>query len=290
MKNTINQSLCKQCKLCIEVCPSNIIGNGEDIHFLDNRKHLCLQCGHCMAICSTKAVQIEGLSYDNDLIDLPKNSVEYNEFLNFLANRRSVRNFKDKAVTDKEIESILESIQFAPNGSHPQDMHVTVINNRKLIESQLPAMSKFLDDIVKWMENPFMSRIIKIKKGQQTFNTLKQHLYPIAKAGNYKLEYGDRISRGAPAIIIFHADKGAPEHSDNGIIWATYAMMAAQSLGLGATIVSLIPAVINKVDTVREAFNLPKEHEAVVSVIIGHSKYKYKRAIKRNFHKTHFIK
>jgi len=289
MKNTIDQNLCKQCKLCIEVCPCNIIGNGDEVRFIEDRKHLCLQCGQCMAICSTKAVHIEGISYEKDLSDLPKTRVDKEDFLNFLANRRSVRNFKDKPISKEDIETILESIQYAPNGSHPHDMHITVVNDRKVIEKQLPAMSNFLDDIVKWMESPFMSRIIKMKKGQQTYNTLKQHLYPIAKAKNYKLEYGDRITRGAPAIIIFHADKGAPEHSDNGIIWATYAMMAAQSLGLGATIVSLVPAVINKVDSVRKAFMIPEEHEAVISIIIGYPKYKYKRAVKRNFHKTHLI-
>ncbi|MCD4793072.1 MAG: nitroreductase family protein [Bacteroidales bacterium] len=288
MQNYIDQKLCKQCKLCIEVCPVNIIANGDKVHFLDEKIHICLKCGQCMAICSTKAIQIEGISYDKDLFDLPESTINHDEFINFTANRRSVRNFKIKPVEDELIKKILEAVQYAPNGSHPDKMNITVVNDRKLIESQLPAMSKFLDDIVKWMENPLMSRIIKLKKGIETFNTLKNHLYPIAKSGNYKLEFGDRISRGAPAIIIFHADKGAEEHSDNSLIWATYAMMAAQSLGLGATIVSLVPAVINKVKEVREAFKIPEEHETVVSVIVGYPKYKYKRGIKRTSHTIHF--
>ena len=62
---------------------------------------------------------------------------------------------------------------------------------------------------------------------------LSNHLYPIAKLDNYKLEYGDRITRGAPAMIIFHAEKGAEEHTDNSLIYATYAMLAAHSLGVG---------------------------------------------------------
>ena len=103
------------------------------------------------------------------------------------------------------------------------------------------------------------------------------------------MQYGDRSTRGAPAVIIFHADKGAEEHSDNSLIWATYAMMAAQSLGLGATMISLVPAAINKVKEVREAFRIPEEHEAVVSVITGYPKYKYKRGIKRTSHTVHFL-
>ena len=290
MQNSIDQNLCKKCKLCIEVCPCNIISNGTEVHFIKDKLSICLKCGQCMAICSTEAIHIEGLSYDKDLFDLPESTLNHDEFINFMSNRRSVRNFKDKPVSDEMINKILAAVQYAPNGSHPDKMHITVINDRKLIETQLPAMSKFLDNIVKWIENPFMSRIIKMKKGAETFNTLKNHLYPIAKAGNYKLEYGDRITRGAPAVIIFHADKKAEEHTDNSLVWATYAMLSAHSMGLGATIVSIVPAVINKVKEVREAFKIPEEHEAVVSVIVGYPKYKYKRGIKRTSHIVNFVK
>ena len=290
MKNTIDQNLCKQCKLCIEVCPVNIISNGDEVLFLNEKMHICLKCGQCMAICSTKAVQIEGISYDKDLFDLPELTLNRDDFINFAANRRSVRNFKDKHVSDEMIKKILEIIQFAPNGSEPHKMHITIVNDRKIIEEQLPAMSKFLDDIVKWIESPIMSKIIKLKKGAETFNTLKNHLYPIAKIENYKLEFGDRITRGAPAMIIFHADKTAEEHTDNSLIWATYTILSAHSLGLGATMVSIVPAVINKVKEVREAFKIPESHEAIISVIIGYPKYKYKRGIKRTSHTVHYLK
>jgi len=79
-----------------------------------------------------------------------------------------------------------------------------------------------------------------------TYNTVKNHVYPIAKLGNYKLENGDRITRNAPAILIFHANKGAEAHTHNAIIYATHAMLAAHSLGLRATMISLVPEVINK--------------------------------------------
>lgn len=107
--------------------------------------------------------------------------------------------------------------------------------------------------------------MIKKKKGPETFNTLKNHLYPIAKLENYKLEYGDRITRDAPALIIFHADKGAPEHTNNSIIYATYTILAAHALGLGACMIGIVPNAINKVPEVREIFGIPEQHEAVMS-------------------------
>ena len=282
--NNIDQELCKKCKLCIEVCPCNIIeaDKAGDVSFILERVPICLHCGQCMAICKTKAITVTGLSYEADFTDLPENNVAFENFINFLANRRSIRNFKEKPVPSETIKKILEAIYYAPFGAEPEKVNITVVNNRKIIESSLPYIADFLDNIVRWVENPIASYMIKRKNGRETYNTIKNHLYPIAKCGNYKLKFGDRITRNAPAILIFHAEKGAEAHTNNSLIYATYAMLSAQALGLGATMVEIVPAAINKVMEVRNIFNIPKEHEAVMSVIIGHPKYKYKRAIMRN--------
>lgn len=283
MNNAIELDLCKKCKLCIEVCPCNIIGLNEkdEISFIKDRESICLHCGQCMSICSTKAITINGLSYEENFVDLPVNNVNYDNFTDFLANRRSIRNFKDKPVPNEIISKIIESIDYAPYGAEPEKVNITVVNNRKTIEKALPYISKFLDDIVKWVNNPIASFMIKKKKGTETFNTIKNHLYPISKSGNYKLEFGDRITRGAPALIIFHSEKGAEEHTNNSLIYATYTILTAHSLGLGATMIGIVPAAINKVSKVKEIFKIPERNEAVMSVIIGYPKYKYKRTIKR---------
>lgn len=283
MKNSINHETCKECYLCMEVCPCKLLSRSEtgEVYFLPEKVSICIKCGQCMAICTTKSIQIESLSYENELYDLPENKVDFTEYINFIANRRSVRNFKDKEVPKEVIEKIISSLDYPPYGAAPQDVHITVVNNRQIIEKALPLMSEFYNNIVKWLENPIMRYIIRKKKGAETFSTLTRHLYPIAKTGHYKLEYGDRITRGCPALLIFHAKNDAEEHTDNSLIYTTYAMLAAHSLGLGSTIVSLVPAAINKIDELKEIFKIPKDHEAITSLILGYSKYKYKRAIKR---------
>jgi len=284
MVSIVDSETCSKCQKCIEVCPCNIIGSNpeEEVHFIEERTSICIKCCQCMAVCSTKAINVKGLSYEKDFKDLPDHDVDHNNFVNFLANRRSIRNFTDKPISRELIQQILESVAYAPNGAEPEKINITVINDRKRIEEALPYIAEFLDNIVKWMENPIASLMIKRKNGQETFNTIKNHLYPIAKLGNYKLEFGDRITRNAPAIIIFHADKGAEAHTDNSIIYATYTMLAAHALGLGATMIGIVPNAINKVPKVREIFRIPEHHEAVMSVVIGYPKYRYQRTIKRN--------
>lgn len=291
MESNINQEICSKCKRCIEVCPCNILVSNEskEVSFIPERKDICLNCGQCMAVCSTKAISVKGLSYDKDFIDLPNNPIDYKKYVDFLANRRSIRNFKDKSVSDEIIDQILDSISYAPFGAEPEKICITVVNDREKIESALPHIAHFTDNVVKWIENPIASYMIKRRSGPEKYFTLKNHLYPMAKLGNYKLERGDRITRNAPAILIFHASRVAEAHTNNSLIYATYTMLAAHALGMGATMIEIVPAAINKVKELRDIFRIPEENDAVMSLIIGHPKYKYKRAIKRNMQKIEWI-
>jgi ferredoxin len=291
MKNLVNQEKCKKCKLCIDICPVNMIGIDEDglVNFIPERENICLECGQCMAVCSTDAVKIAKYTYENDFIDLPENNVTYQKYIDFISTRRSVRNFKNKPIEKELIEKILASLNFAPYGAEPDKVEITIVNNLKKIEKSLHLIENFFDNIVKWLDSPIISRIIKHKKGIETFNTIKNHLYPMSKLENYKLKYGDRITRGAPALLIFHADKGAEEHTNNSLIYATYLMFAIHSMGLGGTMNGIIPAAINKDKEIKQMFNIPEQHEAIISIMFGYPKYKYQKTVKRETKKTNWI-
>jgi NAD-dependent dihydropyrimidine dehydrogenase PreA subunit/nitroreductase len=289
--NQIDQEKCKKCMLCTRVCPCNIFGVNEhkEVFFIQEREAICLTCGQCMAVCKSRAIKVNGLSYTSDFKDLPESKWQFEDFTDFLSGRRSVRNFLEKSVPDDLINRLLEPVCYAPFGAAPEKMCITVVNSRERIVLALPHMEKFLDDIVTWMENPVIRYTIKRKKDPETFNTIKNHLYPMSKLKNYKLEYGDRITRNAPALIIFHAAEGAEAHSDNSLIYATYTMLAAHALGLGATMNGIVPNAINKNKKVRELFDIPASHEASMSVILGYPKYSYQRTLRRTKHSIRIL-
>lgn len=289
MENTINQSLCKTCGICAEVCPNKIIGQNGGIYFQKEREHLCLQCGQCMAVCPTKSVHIEGLSYNNDFYEITANTDNYENFMEVLSSRRSVRNFKNKAVGEELIDEIVNSVSYAPFGAAPEKMEISVINNRETIESALPMLSDFFRGLEKMIENPIASKVLRIIAGKENYQTVKNHIYPIAKGGNYKLDNGDGITRGAPCIITIHSAKNAEAHSNNGVIYATYMMLAAHAIGLGATMIECVVPAINRNKKLKQIFQIPGKNEAVMSLVIGYPKYQYKRTIKRNKHRIHKV-
>jgi ferredoxin len=284
-KNSIDKSHCKNCGICTEICPNKIIRQNGSVHFKQEREHLCLQCGQCMAVCPAKAIHVKGLTYENDFTEFTSDKLDYNGFMKTLGSRRSVRTFKNQPVSNELIDEIVNSISYAPYGAAPEKMEINIINKREIIESALPLISKFFQRLEKMIENPIKSLVLRAIAGKENFHTIKNHLYPIAKGGNYNLDNWDGITRGAPSIITIHAAKNAEAHSNNGVIYATYIMLTAHAIGLGATMIECVPPAINRDKQLKELFQIPKENEAVMSIIIGHPKYQYKRGIKRKKHK-----
>lgn len=281
----INSNTCKKCQICLITCPSKIfsIDENKNIKIISDKIHTCLKCGQCMAVCETKSVFVDGLNYDNDFFEIKNQEQNSEEFYRLLSSRRSVRNFKNKPVPKEMLEKIIENLSFVPFGSKPQSVEITIITNRELIKKGLPFMSEFYRKIEKWFGSIFMRTIIKKKAGIETFHTIKNHLLPRIKIGHYDLiENQDNITRNAPVIFLFHSEETSESHSEDAMIYATYTILSAHSLGLGATIIGLVPAALNKEPELRKLYKIPENHKTTISVIVGFPKVKYLRTIKRH--------
>jgi len=147
----INQSTCKKCNLCMEVCPNTIFTKTDwgEIVPRSDRLHLCISCGQCMAICSTKSVEVKGLSYESDFFELPRveQGSMQQSFFDLIQTRRAVRNFKDKPVPRELLEKIVEAISFAPPGFPPLKPKLVVVQDTELIRKALPTMIRLYDNL-----------------------------------------------------------------------------------------------------------------------------------------------
>lgn len=281
----INNETCTKCGFCADVCPSRAIDWEKGQYPEQNRQRakICIHCGQCMAVCPHESIQIEDLNYNRDFLEYTPEKLEFDTFFNFLAARRSIRNFKNKAVPAELLQKIIDSIAQAPMGFPPHKTALTIIQNRSTIEQMIPLMLKFYEDMLKWMKNPMMRHFIKKGAGAEQFATIKGHLIPIMEQRVPSMKSGgiDEISRGAPAMILFHAHRLSEHHTPDAYIAMTYGLLAAHSLGLGAASISLIPPPINKSPELQKLAGLPPEHEVITSIIVGYPKYRYQRGIKR---------
>jgi nitroreductase len=82
-------------------------------------------------------------------------------------------------------------------------------------------------------------------------------------------------------MILFIADRNGEDIKEDIFIAATFGMLAVHALGLGGSIMDIIPPAIEKKKELRKMFNVSDNQEVVASMILGYPKYKYQRGIKR---------
>lgn len=291
--NSINQETCKVCGLCAEVCPMKImIKNGSiGISFRQDRLPLCMKCGQCMAICPTQSFFVKGMSYSKDFFELSDPTPHDIMFFNMIASRRAIRNFKNKPVPKELLEKIVHAMTFAPPGFTPIKTEITVIQDSEVIRKALPYMIKVYDELVTAMNNPIARFFIRQKVGAAMYKTIKNHVIPLMKSRLPELKLGteDTITRNAPAMIIFHADRNAENYETDIHIALTYGFLAAHALGLGGSAMDLIPPAIQNSHELKRMFLIPDGNNLVGSMILGYPKYSYQRGIKRDLKSVSWI-
>lgn len=68
---------------------------------------------------------------------------------------------------------------------------------------------------------------------------------------------------------------------ENAHLVCHHAMLASVSLGLGTTIIGMIPPVVDRSKLLRERYGIPKENRVVSSLILGYPKHRYRQGIRR---------
>jgi nitroreductase len=244
-----------------------------------------------MAICSSAAICVGGLSYDEDFFALPKGAVTEMPFHDLVKTRRSIRTFKEKPVPRALLEKIVEAISFAPPSFTPLKTEVVVVEDTAVIRQALPEMIKVYDSLLKAMSNPIGRFIIRRKNGVEKMNLLENHVVPMMKSRLPELKQGveDTITRNAQAMILFHAHRDADKYETDINIAMTFGMLAAHALGLGGTLIDLIPPTIQNNDALRQLFKIPDDNIPVAALILGYPKYRYRRGIKRNLKRVTWI-
>ncbi|HYF95319.1 MAG TPA: nitroreductase family protein [Symbiobacteriaceae bacterium] len=283
----IDIEACSKCGLCAAICPVGTIDQPEDQFPARNpaRASLCEQCGQCMAVCPSASIVVGDFSYERDFLtfDRPEDGADYPAFFSLAATRRAVRRFQDRPVPRELLEQVVAAVALAPMGFPPHKTAVTVVSNRAAIAEMVPHVVKFYEKLLTGMKSPLIRFFIKRGAGPEHFPTLAEHLVPklAAMIPAMKASGRDEISREAPALLLLHAKRTAANHTQDANIALGYGLLAAHSLGLGATANGLLPPAINATPALRAMLHLPTDHEVVSSMILGYPRHRYVRSIRR---------
>ncbi|MDD3877693.1 MAG: nitroreductase family protein [Bacteroidales bacterium] len=284
----INTLKCTGCGLCVTVCKDFgiVIKDGKAIVH-GNSLFGCIGCGHCMAICPEGAIEISGRTISpDDLIELPSEEsiADYNSIVSLMKTRRSIREFSDKEVSDEYIDKIIKAAQTAPMGLPPSDVHLLVLNRRHKVNAfakdfceHLSSMKWFVSGIVLNLMRPFVKR--------SDYLMFRDFIKPLIEIYTSEMNKGiNFVTYDAPLVIYFY---GSPYCDPaDPLIAATYAMLAAESLGLGTCMLGAIHPFIQNgksAQRFRDKYKIKYKSREGIVLIIGYSRIKYRKGIDRTF-------
>lgn len=246
-----------------------------------------------MAICPTGAIEIFGRELSpEDLYDLPKkeSTSDYEQLLRVLQHRRSIRKFVDKNVEPEIIEKILTAAKTAPMGLPPSDVNVLIFNGKEKTRAFAKDFSIYLKSL-KFMKSKIFLALMRPIWGKETDELFKGFLKPLFRT--YTEDGMDKgvntINYDAPLAMYFY---GSPYCDPaDPIIAATYAMIAAETLGLGTCMLGAVhPFIQNgrKAKKFRENHNIKCKSKEGLFVAFGYHKSHFKKGIGRTFASIEF--
>jgi ferredoxin len=266
----IDNLTCISCGLCTKVCSKKILKiNKKTVEVLDFENWGCRQCGLCMSVCPTKSIRVSGSDYEQ-FTEMPRNTITYDDLMNLLVNRRSVRNFTNKSVSDDIIEKVIKASTMAPIGAPPTNVNLLVIQGKEKLDSLYESVVTSWQRLIRSMKNPLFRLIFKRIAGANKYNSLITHALSAAKIYcEYANHNKNVFTFGAPAILLFHGEKIGVCISENCWLSCSYALTAAHALGLGTVFSGMIPPMINMNNSIKKQLGIPVNNDVFCCLMIG---------------------
>ena len=291
----INQRLCTKCNLCINECPFKLFVIEDNRQYHHDPLNHCIKCGHCVAICPTNAINYEFTQKADSVFYKEDNfeKIDINNISKVMKNiifkRRSVRKYKDKKVSRKDIELILEALGRSPSASNKMYRKYYIYQNKELLNKLEDTVSDFFIKFLKKTFNPLILYLqaLSLKTKKLSF---KEKIQKVKESNNefyQKLlnkEY--RFFFNAPAVIIITApEKYSPRYKiflkPDAYIAATHGVLMAESLGLGTCWIGFAELALNKKPKTKLNFGIPKEEEILAAFTVGYPDVKFQRMAPR---------
>ncbi|MDP2744245.1 MAG: nitroreductase family protein [Dehalococcoidia bacterium] len=181
--------------------------------------------------------------------------MQYDDLLQLVAKRRSVRAFKSDPVPDEYIDKIIEVARWAPSGANTQPWEFVVIRDKKLKD-------KIVDILA---EDEVTSHKMEMTREPELRHPGPANRKPGARP-NYAnapvliLVCGDhRTKEGMTVNAIYNHGPDGLQHFASGLASAfLYIQLAATSLGLGSRWVSAVNNPLPQVQ-IKQLLGIPKE-------------------------------
>ncbi len=257
---TVDEQTCAQDGICAKACPVSVIDfeKGGYPRPGSDAEEICIRCGHCVAVCPTGSLSHREMSVE-DCVPIDAGlKITPASCAQFLRGRRSIRVYKDRGVSQGELQKLIEMARYAPSGHNSQGAGWLVLGNR----DELQRLSGIVVDWMRWViaNMPEMAAFMHLERTVQYWQNGK-----------------DVVLRKAPAVIVAHAPKEDRMAPATCTIALSYLELAATAQGLGTCWAGYFNAAAATFPPMAAALGLPEGHQSFGSMMVGYPAFTYRR-------------
>ena len=281
----IDRQTCTDCGCCAQICPTDVLrldAGRVEIH--PDSPLGCIACGHCMMVCPEESVTVTGRGLSPaDLVPLPppEQRATADALAALLQARRSVRRFAEQELDPALLERIVALAASGPMGIPPWDVSCVIVRGRAhvrhLAEEIVQGYAGFLKVV-----RPWVLTVLRPFVRKTTFERFQSFIRPLAEmyVGGHR-QGRDLLFYDAPAVLVFHHSPYAD--LADATIACTYAMLIAEALGLGTTMIGGAAPMLQRNPTLCRRLGIPAGHTPAIALILGHPATRFLRAVRRRF-------
>jgi len=184
--------------------------------------------------------------------------------------RRSIRKWKEKEVSDELLKKAVELATWAPNGGNYQGWHFIVVKNKEVIEKMADAVQSVADKIASWPEAvSWQEDVHRYQKNASFFRKTPACIGVFS--GVYQspmdkvLVARESFDREAKEILGFR--KSAPTAVQSAAAAVTTMLLVFHHMGLGA--VWLVSPIQAKKE-IEAILNVPSNTDLICLIAAGY--------------------
>lgn len=278
-----NPARCNGCNACVKVCPMLVLELVDGLaRPVPGREDKCFRCGHCVMVCAQDAMRVEGLER-SDFVEAQPWGFDADAMGRFLQSRRSVRNFLDRPVDRAVLDRLLEMAATAPMGWPPHTTSAVVVTEKTEIRRLLTVMRTGYAKMDRMTRNVIGRAMFRLIAGKETWAMLRDYILGLTRDANdlFDRTGQDKYLYHAPAVILFTGDRTGLSYDQNAVLVCQNAMLAAHALGLGSTMIGLVPPIVERSSALRQRWGIGENQVVLAAIVVGHPAVKFVRVQRR---------
>ena len=182
------------------------------------------------------------------------------EIREIIKERRSIRAYEEKPVTEQAIARILEAARWAPSALNHQPLRYIVVSDGNLIRDLSMRTIARAGKVIRWL--PLLRLFIKTLRDAKLVDVMRERAASTS---------GDPIFYRAPLLVLAVADR-KEHHAETDLGYAAENMLLeATAMGLGSCVIGFA-SLLNMDRQAGKILGIPRGSRILAGIVFGYPK------------------